>query len=188
MDIRPADLDALLSLLEAGDGIELIDEFPPFVLEQLPRLVDCDSISYNEVDPDEGRAVVALEPSSMRFDGDVEAFSRLMGQHPVIMWSQRTGDGRALRLSDFLSQDELHELEIYREVFRPLATEYQMSVGLPTAPPTIVGVALNRDGVLRILVEPRGLAAEDALRFPGQSRAVHLEMHHVADIYGKVLR
>lgn len=144
MDIRPADLDALLSLLEAGDGIETIEEFPPYVLEQVPRLVACDSISYNEVDPDEGRAVVAMEPSTLRFDGDVEAFGRLMTQHPVIMWSQRTGDGRAFRLSDFLSQDELHELDIYREVFRPLATEYQMSASLPTAPPTIVGIALNR--------------------------------------------
>ncbi|MEZ5102375.1 MAG: LuxR C-terminal-related transcriptional regulator [Thermoleophilia bacterium] len=144
MDIRPADLDALLLLLEAGDGVETMGEFPRFVLEHVPRLVPCDSISYNEVAPDEGRAVVALEPAALRFEGDVEAFARLMPQHPVIMWSQRTGDGRAMRLSDFLSQAELHELDLYREVFRPLATEYQMSVGLPMPPPTIVGVALNR--------------------------------------------
>ena len=50
----------------------------------------------------------------------------------------------------------------------------------------LVGMAFDRDRVLRILVEPARLPAEDALRLRRQSRAVDLEMNDVADIDGEI--
>jgi len=56
----------------------------------------------------------------------------------------RTGDGSAKRISDFLSMDELYELELYQNVYRPLGVNYQVAVGLPAPRPLILGIALNR--------------------------------------------
>src|SRR6185312_6376608 len=50
----------------------------------------------------------------------------------------------------------------------------------------LVGMAFDGDRVLRILVEPAGLVAQDARRLAGQVRAVLLEMHDVADIDGEI--
>jgi hypothetical protein len=70
--VRQSDLNALAALVEAGADIASLDEFPTYVVEGLPRLVPCDSISYNEVDPDPPRLVSVLEPASLRFPGDTE--------------------------------------------------------------------------------------------------------------------
>src|SRR5262249_53193826 len=51
---------------------------------------------------------------------------------------------------------------------------------------TLIGVAFDGDPVLRILVEPARLVAQDALRLAGQRRAVHLEMNQIADIDGEI--
>ena len=52
---------------------------------------------------------------------------------------------------------------------------------------TLVGMALNGNRVLRILVKPHGLLLQDALRLAGQRRAVDLEMNEIPDIGGKIL-
>jgi hypothetical protein len=55
-----------------------------------------------------------------------------------------TGDGSARRLSDFLTGEELHLLELYTFVYGPLGVEFQVAVGLPAPEPSMVGIALNR--------------------------------------------
>ena len=58
-----------------------------------------------------------------------------------------TGDGSARRLSDFLTGEELHLLELYTSfMYGPLGVESQVVVGLPAPGPSVVGIALNRAG------------------------------------------
>src|SRR5271169_899608 len=61
----------------------------------------------------------------------------------------------------------------------------ERNVVLPRA--ALVGMAFDRYRVLRILIEPNGLLAQDILPFAGQGRAVDLEMNDIADIRGKIL-
>src|SRR5262245_32606738 len=64
----------------------------------------------------------------------------------------------------------------------PLRTEREVVF----ARAALIGVAFDRDPILRILAEPIGLIGEDPLGLAGQGRAVHLEAHHVADIDGEI--
>jgi DNA-binding CsgD family transcriptional regulator/PAS domain-containing protein len=143
--VRQSDLNALAAFVEAGADVTSLEEFPGYVVEGLPPLVPCDSISYNEVDPDPPRLVSVLEPASLRFDGDTELWARYMHQHPVVARYLETRDGRAFTISDFLDRGEYRRLELYGQLYRLLRTEFQIAVCLPSPPPLVVGVALNRE-------------------------------------------
>jgi DNA-binding CsgD family transcriptional regulator len=107
-------------------------------------LVPCDAVSYNEVDAKTGEFFHVIDPPEAAFPGIVEAFSRNAHQHPVIRHVTETGDQSVHAISDFLSADELHELDLYREVYARVGAEDQLSFPLPPPPGMVVGIALNR--------------------------------------------
>lgn len=132
---------AVLAELNQGSGL---DTFPQQILPLLGRLVPCEIATYNEVQPRAGRIAVIDEPrGALPPDGDA-IFGPFIAEHPLIQHAQQTGDGQALKISDFLSQRQFHDRGIYQEFFRVVGVEHQIAVTLPTSPPLIVGIALNR--------------------------------------------
>jgi DNA-binding CsgD family transcriptional regulator len=144
--LSPSDLDRVLRFVGEIGAVEQLSDFPVRVLEGLRRLIPCDLIGYNEVDPSRGQALMVLDPPSLDRSGleGQMAFRRLAGQHPVLRYHARTGDGRALKISDFLSRAEFHRLDLYAESFRLIGAEDQLAVALPSAPPLVIGLAFNR--------------------------------------------
>ena len=58
-------------------------------------------------------------------------------EHPLVVNYLRTGDGKAYKISDFLSSSQLYALEgLYQKVLRPLGLEDQMAMYLPNSPGT----------------------------------------------------
>jgi DNA-binding CsgD family transcriptional regulator len=132
---------ALVFLQELYAGHDL-KGFQTHILSAFQRLVPADTISYNETNPQARRNEAVEEPvlpSEYR-----PIFERHMGEHPLIAHYHKTGDGRALRISDFLTQRQLRRLGLYNEVFRPLQIEYQMATALRLPRPLMIGIALNR--------------------------------------------
>lgn len=144
--LSSSDLDRVLRFVRDIAAIERPSEFPVRVLDGLKRLIPCDMIGYNEINRARGQAVMVLDPASLDPSGieGQTAFERLAGQHPVLQYHARTGDGRALKISDFLSRDEFHRLDLYAESFRLIGAEDQLAVGLPSPAPLVIGLALNR--------------------------------------------
>jgi DNA-binding CsgD family transcriptional regulator len=144
--LSPSDLDRVLQFVGEIAAVEQLSDFPLRVLEGLKRLIPCDLIGYNEIDPARGQALMVLDPPSLDRSGleGQLAFQRLAGQHPVLRYHARTGDGRALKISDFLSRDEFHRLDLYAESFRLIGAEDQLAVALPSPPRLVIGLAFNR--------------------------------------------
>jgi len=144
--LSPSDLGRTLSFVREIAAVDQLSEFPVRVLDGLKRLIPCDLIGYNEINPSESRAVMVLDPPSLDRSGveGQRAFERLAGQHPVLQYHARTGDGRALKISDFLSRDQFHRLDLYGESFRLIGAEDQLAVALPSRPPLVIGLAFNR--------------------------------------------
>jgi len=117
--LSPSDLGRTLSFVREIAAVDQLSEFPVRVLDGLKRLIPCDLIGYNEINPSESRAVMVLDPPSLNRSGmeGQKAFERLAGQHPVLQYHARTGDGRALKISDFLSRDQFHRLDLYGLAF-----------------------------------------------------------------------
>jgi DNA-binding CsgD family transcriptional regulator len=132
----------LLDLI--GDASELleIEEFRLGLLQALKRAVPSDWVSLNDIGPDPESISVIMDPPAE--PELVEEFSRLAHQNPLIEHYNATHDGRALRISDVVSQEEFHSREIYQRVYQVLGVEYQIAFTLPHVRDRILGVVLSR--------------------------------------------
>ena len=121
------------------------DEFLRHTLTGVCRLVPCLVATANEVDPVAGRVAYVSEPSSFPIpEGGPALLGELAGEHPLIRHISETGDGSAHRISDFWSREEFHASRLYRQLYRPMGVEYQMSVTLPAPAPLVLGIVVNR--------------------------------------------
>lgn len=135
------DLHAALAFVDEAHCFADLESFRSGILPGLEKLVPCDLVGYNEVDPGGENALVVTHPDPpLEFAG--EALSRLAHQHPLIM-AQAGGDDRTYKVSDFLSSREFHALELYDDLYRHLEAEDQIAFGLPG--PMVIGIAMNRD-------------------------------------------
>src|SRR5690349_15342223 len=135
------DLHAALAFVDEAHCFADLESFRGGILPGLEKLVPCDLVGYNEVDPGGANALVVTHPDPpLEFAG--EALSRLAHQHPLIM-AQARGDDRTYKISDFLSSREFRALELYEDLYRHLEAEDQIAFGLPG--PMVIGIAMNRD-------------------------------------------
>jgi DNA-binding CsgD family transcriptional regulator/GAF domain-containing protein len=138
---RPSDTELLLEVVGEAYGFECLEDFRLNVLELLTRLVPCDYAGYNEISPDSIYAVTipAIDP-------DLESqFAAHAYEHPLIDHYSRTRDGRPYRISDLVDRESFHRLAVYQQFFRLIRCEYQVAFTLPSVPPLIIGLALNRE-------------------------------------------
>lgn len=143
--LREADVRALLELVGESNAQRSLRGFRAGILPGLRRLVPCEYASYNEVEPD--RAFVVMDPPDQlaQFDDPGGLLARNSTNHPLIVRHQRTRDGRAYKLSDFVTREQLHRLPVYEEIYRHLGVEHQIAFTLPSQPTVVIGVALSRD-------------------------------------------
>ena len=128
-----------------------LDAYSRAVL-RLRELVPCDLIAYQEVDVASGETFGAYDPEERAFPGIEEVFARYAHEHPVIR-HHLASDGSPTAISDLISAEELHGLDLYREVFARVGAEDQLSFALPSPPEKAIGVAMNRG--------QRGFSARD---------------------------
>jgi DNA-binding CsgD family transcriptional regulator len=144
--LRQTDGDLLARTRDSLWELQDLHEFRAGLLLLLGKLVDCDSASYNEIGREPGELYVLAEPAeSLELDAPLELFGELVSQNPLAAHHQRTGDGRTLRMSDFISRRGLHALELYDVFYRQLAVEHQLAFTLP-GQGQLIGVTVNRAG------------------------------------------
>jgi DNA-binding CsgD family transcriptional regulator len=155
--LREVDVRALLELVNESNAHRSLRGFRQGILPGLRRLVPCEVAAYNEVEPE--RAFVISDPADAldMFDDAGATLARNGGNHPLIVHYARTRDGRAYKLSDFVTREQLHRLPVYREIFGPAGVEHQIAFTLPSQPTVIIGIALSRDGRSDFAERDRGL-------------------------------
>ena len=126
----------------AGDARTLA-EFRKVVCKSLRQLVPCDLAGYNEVSLEDGSITVTTDPSDKPFATGPQAFARYMHQHPV-MAAHRRGEVGAASISDFLTESQFHQLDLYRRVYGPMEIADQLSFTLDATETEISAIALNR--------------------------------------------
>lgn len=146
--ISSADLDAVIGAADSLAGLDSLDELRRRAVEIVRELVRSTMVAWNEVDL-AGRQIDAVISPPLE---QVTAQSReTLGRtfiehvldHPVIAHYQRTRDGRPYAISDFLTAPAFHQTGIYRDFYRYLGAEDQLSFVLPD-PALVIGIALNR--------------------------------------------
>jgi DNA-binding CsgD family transcriptional regulator len=144
-----------VSLTGLRHAVQLVDEltelddpegFAGLALPGLARLVGCDSLSFTALGAEAGQVSLTRHPDGISSPGSVAAFAAYVHEHPLANHYRETGDGRPVMISDFLSRQDFHRLNLYGEYFRWIPVEYQIAFGLLAAGPEIIGIALNRAG------------------------------------------
>jgi DNA-binding CsgD family transcriptional regulator len=101
-----------------------------FVLSALAALVPSDCTVHRwEPGGDGWPLVTATDPqleASQRAGREHWADLVSRGDHPVVAGWERSGDERALRLSDVVGAGAVHRLEVYNEFWRPFSIERTM--------------------------------------------------------------
>lgn len=142
-DTVPAALEKrVLSLIGELMALLDLDEFCAGLLRELREVVPADFSALNEVPGDRADAVLLTVPEVPAVIH--QAFARYGTQNPIAGHFLRTGDGRAIRISDLATRRQLHELDIYRHIYARLGVEYQIAFTLPSRSGRILGVALSR--------------------------------------------
>lgn len=122
-----------------------LEAFPRHVLKELRKIIDCNLAGYNEVDLPGNRIIVLFDPPRPELGPTaLEPFATLMHEHPVITYFDKSGDGQALKISDFMTEDEYHERAIYRDFYRQIGAEDQLSFAVQISPGFMIGIAFNR--------------------------------------------
>ena len=144
---------ALRRALDVARGLaelQELAEFPAWSASALRQLIPCDAASYNAVDPTTQRAAVAADPADSVFAGGIDALATYIHQNPLVSHYAATGDGRALRISDFMTVRELRRTELYDYVYRQLDLEHQLAITLPAPrngmdrPGEVIGLTVSR--------------------------------------------
>jgi DNA-binding CsgD family transcriptional regulator len=132
-------IDGLAELYEpAGAGD------PAQVIRVVTTLIGADSCSYNEF-RGSGLQRYRIEPTGVGdFPDSAGLFQQHLPEHPVLAHYQVTGDGSALRISDFLSDRQFRALGLHRDFYRPAEVNYQLTVTLAGPRRSLIGIALNR--------------------------------------------
>jgi DNA-binding CsgD family transcriptional regulator len=132
----------VLTLVGEVMGLLDLDEFSRGLLNAVRDVVPSDWVALNEVPADAPGAVALIEPTAS--ETLYLVFARLATTNPIAAHFLRTGDGRAARISDFITRRELHRLELYRQVYEPMGVEYQIAFTLSSGVNRILGVSLSR--------------------------------------------
>ena len=167
--------DALVDFLLEAVADEGTTPFPATVLAGLRRVVRCEAVSYREWSPEEllEFSLAADEPTSILPVWD--AYSQVRKDDPLAGGAPHANSlpdrewlGRALTISDFISDREFRRRGLYAEVCKPLGVRAVMKVFLPTGGTT--GASLVFDTTRSRFAETDRLTLQRLVPHLGQLR------------------
>jgi DNA-binding CsgD family transcriptional regulator len=138
--------DGLAELYAPASGPGGLD-YATRVVKLASRLVPADSCSYNHIGGGPWLVAWLVEPADAGvFPDGGQLLQQHLHEHPVVAYVQAAGDGRARRISDFLSDRQFRSLGLYHDFYRRRGVDYQASIMVPAPGGGLIAVALNRQG------------------------------------------
>jgi DNA-binding CsgD family transcriptional regulator len=129
------DAEQLLHFIAEAESIGGDQPFTPDLLAELGHLVEADWVTYAELDRVRRRTLLRVvwpddEDDVLELD-DEKRWRVLLEEHPLCLHEQE-GHFGASKLSDFLTQRELHRTWVYDNWFAPQDVEYLLEVSIPS--------------------------------------------------------
>ena len=134
----------LLACIRELHAARSLAEFPQCALRALALLVPSNLSAFNEVNLPRNRIVAITDRPVATGNDLVGVWERHSSQHPMFRYANETGDGQALKFSDFLTEAEYHRLELYRGFYRGVNAEDQFSIVVRSDGGVLIAVAFNR--------------------------------------------
>lgn len=110
----------------------------------LRTLVPAEFIACGVLEPRRQRLTIGFDTPHPGFASAMETFGSLMGNYTLYNWNPATNDGRPFCRSHFYTAREFRNLDIYREVYRPLGIDNHCAVHVPAGPHEIMFFGIER--------------------------------------------
>jgi DNA-binding CsgD family transcriptional regulator len=129
------DAERLIRFIAEAERLGGDDPFTPDLLVELGRLVSSDCVVYSELDRVRQRVRLVFarpedEDDSVKIDDEVR-WRVLLEEHPLCV-HQQEGHFDAMKLSDLMTQRELHRTWVYDNWFVPFSIERELEVAIPS--------------------------------------------------------
>jgi len=138
------DYAAVLACIEAIHRCRRLADFPGDTLRALGKLIPSNLAAYNEVNVARSRLIALTDRPLENAPELARAWEKYSAQHPLLRYISESGDGQAVKISDFLSAREYHRLDLYRAVYKPVGAEDQMALTLRSDSGLLVTFVFNR--------------------------------------------
>ncbi len=155
-----------LDLLSDAYALTSCDQFAPYVLAEIPKLIPCTFAAYGELEPSKARSRNWVAPEKVFTPEYQRTWGRLMPEHPAVQHFQRTAQSNAVRISDLVRASTFHRTAFYIEHCRPLGVEDELCLMFAGRENVINGLALHgsrlfseRDRVLLDILAPHLIQA-----------------------------
>ena len=129
------DAEQLLRFIAEAESIGGDQPFTPDLLVELGHLVEADWVTYSELDRVRRRSLLLVgrtDDGDDDFELDDETRWRVaLEEHPLCLHEQE-GHFGAFKLSDFLTQRELHRTWVYDAWFARWDAEHELVVSIPS--------------------------------------------------------
>ena len=139
------DLEVSLSYLRELYAQRDPERLKRHVLATIGSVVPSEIVTYNELDVLAVTNRMQAEPAFSNPAELAEAFDRHINENPLFNHYRQTRDGRAVKISDFLTQSEFRRLGFYSEYWRKVGVDHRMLFVIPTTPSTGIGFAIGRN-------------------------------------------
>jgi DNA-binding CsgD family transcriptional regulator len=144
MTLSAGPLRGLIAGLDELYSQATVADYPARVIGVVLSMLAVDSCSYNHIGAG-GVLAWRVKPGDVSaFPDAAQLFRQHMHQHPVLASHRDTGNGAALRISDFLSDRQFRSLGLYRDFYRPREVNYQLGISVPAPDQGLIAIALNR--------------------------------------------
>ena len=182
------DLNLIISLLPELYRAEDMTTFPVTSLNFINRLIPSAHFSsYNEIEMTTGSARVFYQPESFAEEAERHkpGLWTYRHQHPLMRLHEEDRHGDVHKISDHLTEDELHRLELYQHVLSKLNVEDTMSFSLQISRNLKIFYAINsatrfteRDRAVARIIRPHLIQAfENVLQFTDARAIAVLSAH-----------
>ncbi len=115
------------------------------VIGSIPALIATDICSYNDMSGHRRFAAYRAWPDDYPTIPDAPAIlGSYAHQHPIITHVERTKDLKTRKITDFLSQRQFRNTDLYNQFYRPLRLPYNMGASIAITHNSVLAIGLNR--------------------------------------------
>jgi DNA-binding CsgD family transcriptional regulator len=138
-----------LSLIEHVLSATSAAEFRRVLVDGLSAMFESVSCVWTELKLDRSEApsetdfLASISDESIDVPAELEVFSRVAEEHPVIRHVAQTGDQRAVSISELIDQEAFRTLPLYQEFYAAQQIEDQLSIGYVERG-YLKGISINR--------------------------------------------
>lgn len=148
--LRKQDLERLLDLVGEVYACRSVEALRVTLLSRLHALIAADICVWNEygqIRPQVSELRYVADPVAADPPGGAEALNQHLDEHPIISHYRMTGDGSAVKISDFVSARQLHSRAIYSDFFRLVTPRVEdiLAIHVRARRTTLIAVAACRD-------------------------------------------